>query len=300
MTNKTILSWLDGLEGMLAAEAAVSGLFEHGTMIGQAREFLVSRVLRSVLPSSVHIGTGRVIDHSGGVSKQIDVIIYDPRFPMMKLDSGGLYFVEGVLATIEVKSTINTAVLEGSLDNCKSVLELDPYGEHPEEAKQQISFWAKKGNITEAQAEHRFWYRFKPATYVFAFNSSLSLETTTTAVSNWWSKLKFAHSPHFPLLPRLIVSGNVVGIVDDGRIQLNASDGKIHTVALFKSEKQFRWLALHLMDVVSTRLGLRNYAERFDYRLSDYYPFEEYIAGIKSDALFIDITQTPTVSLTNP
>lgn len=78
----------------------MGGLLDHAPTIGPVREFLVRRVLKTILPTSVHIGSGKVIDHQGKSSKQIDIIIYDPRFPMMNLDGGGLYFVEGVLATI--------------------------------------------------------------------------------------------------------------------------------------------------------------------------------------------------------
>jgi uncharacterized ubiquitin-like protein YukD len=38
---------------------------------------------------------------------------------------------------------------------------------------------------------------------------------------------------------------------------------------------------MHIMDSVSFRLGLRNFGERFDYRISDYYPFEAYIQSIQ-------------------
>ena len=134
--------WFDGLEAVLEAESRLSGLLNHGPTVGQAWEFLVTRVLKTILPSGVHIGNGMVIDRQGNSSKQIDVVIYDPRFPMMKLDGGGLYFVEGVLATIEVKSIIDTSELRGSLENCRSVLALWPHGEHPHEAEARIKFYA--------------------------------------------------------------------------------------------------------------------------------------------------------------
>ena len=45
-------------------------------------------------------------------------------------------------------------------------------------------------------------------------------------------------------------------------------------------KERFRWLAIHIMDAVSQRLGLRNFGEQFDYRLSNYYPFDDYVAEI--------------------
>jgi hypothetical protein len=52
-------------------------------------------------------------------------------------------------------------------------------------------------------------------------------------------------------------------------------------MTLFKTGLRFRWLAIHLMDAVSSRLGLRNFAEQFDYRLSNYYPFDPYLEALK-------------------
>ena len=104
----------------------------------------------------------------------------------MKVEGGGLYFVEGVLATIEVKSTINKAELKTSLENCKSVLSLVINGEHPEEAEARITFYMERENITHEQAEQRFWYMFHPATYVFGFSSKLSLQATAQCIADWW------------------------------------------------------------------------------------------------------------------
>jgi hypothetical protein len=290
MANKVVMNWLDGLEATLETESKLSGLLDHNPTIGQAREFLVRRVLKTILPAGVHIGSGKVIDYKEQTSKQIDIVLYDPRFPMLELEGGGLYFVEGALATIEVKSTIDSEQLEGSLDNCKSVLMLEPFGEHKSEAETRIKFYMDTGNLNHNEAEQRFAYKFRPATYVFGFNSKLSLDTIVECISKWWQKLGCASSMEFPLLPRVITSGNVVGVVNDGRINLNSTVGN-HVMALFTARQRFRWLALHLMDAVSIRLGLRNFGEQFDYRLTDYYPFGDYLKGIEG-AKFISRSQS--------
>jgi hypothetical protein len=119
MVNKVVMEWFDGLEATLETESKLSGLLDHNPTIGQAREFLVRRVLKTILQANVHIGSGKVIDHNERTSKQIDIIVYDSRFPMLELEGGGLYFVEGGFATIEVKSTMDSEQLAGSLDNCK-------------------------------------------------------------------------------------------------------------------------------------------------------------------------------------
>jgi hypothetical protein len=297
MSNKVIAEWLDGLERILESEAKLSGLLESGATIGQAREFLVRRVLKTILPPMAHIGTGKAIDYAGNTSKQIDIIVYDPRFPLMEVDGGGLYYAEGVIATIEVKSTINKREeLEGALENCKSVLVLGINGEYPEEAAAQVDFYMEKGGLRADAGADRFDYMLHPATYVFGFNSKLSHESTTLCIKNWWDRQRCpdgqrcAVSAYFPYLPRVITSGNVVGVVSDGRFSPVDKEGKSHAMTVFQTPFRFRWLALHLMDVVSRRLGLRNYAERFDYRLGEYYPLKEYVEDIErsGEAKFID------------
>jgi len=76
----------------------------------------------------------------------------------------------------------------------------------------------------------------------------------------------------------------VVGFVNDGRINLHSdTGGPNHVMTLFKTDLRFRWFAIHIMDTVNWRLGLRNFAERFDYRLSDYYPFDSYMEAIRGN-----------------
>lgn len=307
MPNKVILEWFDKLEEMLQREAELVGLLSHSSTIGQAREFLVTRVLRTILPTSVHIGSGMVIDHQGGTSKQIDIVLYDPRFPLIRVEGGGLYFVEGVLATIEVKSTIDAEKLRDGLDNCKSVLTLQVNGEYPEEKAAQTVFYSKAEGIPVDEAEQRFWYRFHPATYIFAFNSKLTAEATVKEIRAWWQANEFACSAHFPLLPRIIATGNAVGVVNDGWITIHPDTGpapttpktnkaKSHRVlSVFPTDKRFRWVALHLMNHVSARLGLRNYAEKSEYRVSSYFPLQDYPAHSQgANAFFIDLAHDST------
>ncbi len=287
MPNKTVSAWFDHLEVILDAEARLSGLLQHASTIGTAREFLITRVLRTILPPSVHIGLGKVIDSLGGQSKQIDIIIYDPRFPLMKVDGGGLYPVEGVLATIEVKSSLDSAELVASLENTKSVLLLQPSGQCAKEAEASIQNHMKIGNLSHNDAERRFWYMYRPATYTFAFTSKLSLHSTGKCIIDWWTANDCGISNHFPLLPRIISSGNVVGVVNDGRLNLTHSSGIEHVMALFSTTKRFRWFAAHIMDSVSRRLGLRNFAENFDYDINAYFPWDGYHQEIKSSSTIV-------------
>jgi len=79
------------------------------------------------LPPIVHIGSGKVVDFEGKKSRQIDIIVYDSRFPTFEIQSGmGIYLLEGVIAIIEVKSTLTRKSLFEALDNTQSLIQLTP------------------------------------------------------------------------------------------------------------------------------------------------------------------------------
>src|SRR4051812_33193935 len=59
--SATLKKWFDQLDRVLTEEAELAGLLRHGSMVGGAREFFVRRVLRSILPPSVYVGSGRVV-----------------------------------------------------------------------------------------------------------------------------------------------------------------------------------------------------------------------------------------------
>jgi hypothetical protein len=105
----------------LAAETA------HPGESGGSREEALRRLLADFLPRRAGIGTGFVIDACGGVSNQIDIVIYD-RYFGARLEVGYVtYFpCEAVIAVGEVKATItSTEKLREAFANIKSVKQLD-------------------------------------------------------------------------------------------------------------------------------------------------------------------------------
>lgn len=290
MSTRALINWFDRQETVLAEEAKLAGLLSHNTTIGQAREFLISRFLKSILPPAIHFGTGKIIDSSGNYSKQIDIIIYDPRFPILEIAGGGLYLVEGVIAAIEVKSTINSEQLTLALDNCKSVLSLKPEGEDPEERDARIAFYRdRNNNMSNDDAVNRFIYNFLPETYIFGFTSDLTCETTFNNIHGWWNDINEPKSPKNPYLPKMIVTGNSVGISNDGFLTINIDDPTNDIdnqifFHFFETDLRFRWLALHIVNKVSSRLGIKSYGlgGTITYRITGYFPMEEYTKALNN------------------
>jgi len=88
---------------------------EHHLTNGQLKELFVSNILRSFLPNQYSVGSGIIINKDDEQSKQTDIVIYDNRFlpPFISEQNIGVYPVESVLATIEVKSKLNKEGKDG-------------------------------------------------------------------------------------------------------------------------------------------------------------------------------------------
>lgn len=93
--------------------------------IGELREIFIQRVLKNMLPSTVEICSGVLFDAEDKRSNQQDIIIYRRDMPKLSFGKGPQFlFVEGALATIEVKSKIDEQEFNRAMDNIKSVKSL--------------------------------------------------------------------------------------------------------------------------------------------------------------------------------
>lgn len=101
-----------------AAFERTSG-YSHPGVKGQAREHAIARsFLEGRLPRRYSVGSGQILDISGKVSKQQDLVIYDGfNSPVLQNDEiSQLLFAEQVLATIEVKSELNRRYIGDIID----------------------------------------------------------------------------------------------------------------------------------------------------------------------------------------
>ena len=114
-------------------------------LIGEAIETPVRKRLQQVLPRGIAVGSGCVIDSYGNCSRQQDVVLYEqgicPVFSINDTPQSTYYPCEGVMAVIEVKSSLASAELEDAFEKIASVKRLrrfdvyssgggDPYLEH--------------------------------------------------------------------------------------------------------------------------------------------------------------------------
>lgn len=81
---------------------------KHSVNLGGAREHFIKEILTSFLPKSVVVGSGEITDGKQRSGQQ-DVIVYRSEFPVLRgFSSVNTYLIEGVIATIEVKSDLTT------------------------------------------------------------------------------------------------------------------------------------------------------------------------------------------------
>lgn len=123
-----INNWTKSISKILEASFSLSSsVANHSSILGDARESFIRDILRKFLPANVVIGSGQITDQHDNYSKQIDIIIYRDDFPVLRtFGSSDVYLIEGVIATIEIKSTLKAETLIEALDNCKSVKNLKP------------------------------------------------------------------------------------------------------------------------------------------------------------------------------
>jgi len=98
----------------------------HPGLVGSAREILVERMLKPCSSPELRYGTGKLTDHCGMLSRELDVIISAPSIlpPALYNDRLGVFPIESCLYVVEVKSTLTRQELQRCVDNARSIRSL--------------------------------------------------------------------------------------------------------------------------------------------------------------------------------
>ncbi|WP_155256226.1 DUF6602 domain-containing protein [Mesorhizobium loti] len=98
-------------------------LMPHMGERGRIAEEIIRNVLQRTLPKRFSIGTGVLISASGETSSQTDIVIFDNfhNAPLLSEFGVGIYPVEIVYATIEVKSVLTKKELRDSLGAIRKI-----------------------------------------------------------------------------------------------------------------------------------------------------------------------------------
>jgi hypothetical protein len=119
---------MNAVEDHLLAISRIPANAGHSLHKGTPREAFIREFLENHLNSTVAIGTGEIIDSRSKPNvqrNQFDIVIYKRNYP--RLDFGGGingFLAESVVATIEVKSTLDKAGIEQSVRAARAAKEL--------------------------------------------------------------------------------------------------------------------------------------------------------------------------------
>lgn len=127
MANKLIGDILGALNRDVLNQLDLARAIRHPGESGRAREQIMAAFLRRLVPQSFGLSTGFVIDATGGISRQIDLVIYRNDYhPVFEIGGIKHFLAESVAVVIENKASISSKEsLRGALENIKSVKELD-------------------------------------------------------------------------------------------------------------------------------------------------------------------------------
>ena len=103
----------------IAARAREAGFFGHMLTRGMAREDVLREPLEEILPDRFGVTTGEVRACDGQVSGQWDVLVCSrPETPTLYKSGATIALpIEGVLAGISVKSTVDRAAIQEAADS---------------------------------------------------------------------------------------------------------------------------------------------------------------------------------------
>ncbi len=110
-------------EQLLSRLRTAKGVVSHPTARGDTAELDWIGMLRDFLPSRYQVSKAFVIDASGAMSRQIDIVIHDRHFsPLLFNREGAVYLpAESVYAVFEVKSTLHSEHIDYAGENAASV-----------------------------------------------------------------------------------------------------------------------------------------------------------------------------------
>jgi hypothetical protein len=153
-----------------------SRIFPNAGDIGSSRERIYAQFLKSHLPPSCNVQFGGFLfDQHGKESKQIDILVTDESTLQFKAPTngeGGKSFacVDGTIAVVSVKSTLDSTRLSDSLLNISSIPDKQPL------TSDRVSFSLKIGDFDD-------W----PYKIVYA-SDGIELETMLNALKGFYEK----------------------------------------------------------------------------------------------------------------
>lgn len=128
------------VEKALSRYADSSGL-DHSGLTGRVREIAAREIIEPLLFEHLKTGSGKLTDHKGNVSAEIDCAIYSTRhLPPILFEEGlGLFPVDATLFAVEIKSRLSAHELRRAIAIARSIRNL-AYGSGKYKGQSRVAF----------------------------------------------------------------------------------------------------------------------------------------------------------------
>ena len=224
----------------------VTNHIEHMGLRGSSRENILREYIKHLLPQKFAVGNGIITDVNGTQSKQQDFFVYDafnsPIF--LHMESSCIIPVESVYATVEVKSTLTKETLKQSIENIRSVKQLE------------ITV-LKNSPFIPAQ------FNFILGT-VFSYTSDSAIETVVQNVDEICRDIPKEKQPSVICI---LDKGLIVNVLKDGMREIATMPSDSTTWGVIKNTKEINFylfylvLQQHLNTAINFPPNLLKYAE---------------------------------------
>ena len=181
MANKLVFDLLQSKIAGAISEAQSFSTIEHDGTRGRLREIVLTKLIRPFIPPNWEVTTGFLCSSDGSdtsetQSGQEDLIIYDPSFlPAFFSDlEQSIVPVEAAIATIEVKSTVNSAAVNQAVT-------------HADRIQSMHSLWQYEKSKTMKEGFDRDWIRW-PTHNIFGLKTDLTEQGKTE-----WKRIQEVH-----------------------------------------------------------------------------------------------------------
>jgi hypothetical protein len=231
-------AYSDALRSSIAADAQLArDIIAQKPEKGRALEAVLASALRRVLPGRFAIGTGFVTDHLGITSTQLDIVVYDAQnnAPIILDSNVGIFPVECVYATVEVKTSLNRKQLDSALEAIgliRKIAQSKKFGKYARIKNDAGKPVVRKRVVSSSAA---------PRAYIFSLTSNLGREKIREHLVAFALK----HKAHVHAL--LVLSGNLY------------FSQKVYTTSPeFSTDEQYafeRFCMKVLQGVMSARVG---------------------------------------------
>ena len=260
--HNKIVEWLELIESSTKASAKEADAFQHPIAKGDIREFAIRHFLDRFLPESVGVGTGMAMNSEGAMSKQLDIVIADPTYPVLRSSSGSnIYLAESIIASIEVKSKLDKTSLALALDNQISLLNIGTLVSNAALALEQarVEWYEPDGEIVRRKVGRQM----TPRTYIMGFSGFENTQTLNKSILDWMNNN--AIDGKFPMLPKFITTDKIIGVntalmpmyVPDQ--STSAPNGGHAIFGCFPLQRQFALIACDILEAIAIREKAKAY-----------------------------------------